>query len=203
MRKLLLLLLLCPCLVGCGLPYDASDSLEEIRGGRLRVGEIAKDEEAHRLLVAFAEKHGATLEVTQDAPAWLLKKALLEQRLHIVYGQMTEDTPFRSEAAFSQPYSEIQDIIEGPRGNYSEEDWKDTGLRIESEEDTYLAFYYSEKPPQPDSPFTLRHLDKEAELSPRQQKVGASRAMVFIVSPGENRLLVELDRFLLEQSRES
>ena len=100
-RLLTFLLLL--SLAACKFPADPEGTSDEVRGAVLKVGALTQLQDADkRAIDQIARAFHAELQVVQDDPHRLF--ALLEQgRLHIVAGQIPEDTPFRHSVALSDP----------------------------------------------------------------------------------------------------
>lgn len=111
--------------VGCGLPRDPLRTLEQVRGGELRVGvsedppllvrrgEEAAGEEAE-LIRGFASRIGARVRWVWGAEEKHL--AMLEHHeLHLVAGGLTKSTPWTKKVAVTRPYRDER-VLAAPPG---------------------------------------------------------------------------------------
>lgn len=198
MKFHLLLLLAALTLTGCGLPYDAEDSFQRAKNGELRVGRLKEDPRAERFLSEFAEEIGSEI-VFFDAPPKVLHQALAEAKLHVVYGELDTTSPFLKGVAGSRPYHKTHALVLGGEEGLSQDDVREAGVRVESEEERLHAVLVSGKEPVESSPYKL--ITDEADKHKSALKIGDPIHYVLALPPGENRLLVEIDRRLLRRNQ--
>jgi len=104
----------CLLATGCGLPKDASGTVERVRGGVLRVGVIhnppfvidtgtAVRGVEGTLADAIAQDLGARIEFRRG-PEHVLMRALHTRELDLVIGGLDAKVPWVKEAALTRPY---------------------------------------------------------------------------------------------------
>ena len=117
-------------LSGCGIPRDASHTLERARGGILHVGVVANDPwvidrgstvdgiEA-RLVDDVASSIGARIEWVR-APEFELIRSLHERNLQLVIGGFDREVRWAADVALTRPYLETEDgkahVLAAPPG---------------------------------------------------------------------------------------
>ena len=196
MKVRLLLFLAVFIVTGCGLPYDAEDSFQAAKNGELRVGRLKEDPRAEQFLTEFAEEIGSEI-VFFDASPKVLHQGLREAKLHVVYGELDTTSPFLKGVAGSRPYHKAQALVLGGGEELSEEEIRKVGVRVESEEERLHAVLVSGKEPVKTSPYKL--ITDETGKYESAMKIGDPIEYVLALPPGENRLLVEIDRRLLRR----
>lgn len=113
-----------PGLVACGVveqinrivPADPDGTLDRVTGGVLRVGitpfrdRVVIDGEPSgadiRLIEAFAASIDARIDWVEGSEEWLTR-ALERDRLDLVVGGITEETPWMDRAGMTRPYTEV------------------------------------------------------------------------------------------------
>jgi polar amino acid transport system substrate-binding protein len=115
---------------GCGIPRDAAGTLENIRGGVIRIGIVANrpwvidrgttvDGVEGRLASAVASSLGARIEWLR-MPEFELMRALRKREIHLVIGGFDAKLPWAREVAFTRPYLESPDgkahVLAAPPG---------------------------------------------------------------------------------------
>ena len=103
-------------LCACGLPRDPKGTLEHVEHGTLRVGASARDGWVRvdddgevggceaELVRSLADELGAEIEWTTDGESRLFEQ-LLEHRLDLVIGGITDDTRWHKEVGLSRPFA--------------------------------------------------------------------------------------------------
>jgi hypothetical protein len=183
-------------LLGCGIPKDAAGSYhKEIIGDTFRVGKLKDDPEAERWIEKFAEQAEAEIEYYEASPKEL-HQALLEQEIHLVYGELDQASPFLKGVAVTKPYYVKRVKVGGEKEAPDEEQLKKEGVRLQSPQDRLLARLVTGRAPNPDSPYLLITSEAKEVANLKTRVVGDPDRYVFALPPGENRLLVELDRLL-------
>jgi polar amino acid transport system substrate-binding protein len=202
-------------LAGCDYPRDAQGTLDRVRGGVLRVGfaerppfvlgEVGRREGIEpRLVRAFAAELGASVEWVDGSQLDLLQ-ALEKHRLDLVIGGFTRDAPQKESGARSLPYLKARLGIASPQGIPFALQSSAVAVR-EGRPD--IAAALSEKGathatvPAPRAPLAAVY-DFEAKrlgLEPTDA-VLATEELVILAAPGENRFLLELDRFIAREGR--
>ena len=203
---------------GCQVPVDPGETLDQVRGGTLRVG-VGEHEpwvtlggsepggvEAE-LVKRFAERLGARIKWTTGSEAELVD-ALHERQLDLVVAGFHAKLPWSREVAFTRPYFTVQSVIAVPPGQEVRYDLD--GLTVQAEELTELPGLVERKtdanaepvpklePGRPSAAddYLLDDLGLEAthvDLSKEKR--------VMAVQPGENAFLVELEHFLLDNEQ--
>jgi polar amino acid transport system substrate-binding protein len=95
---------------GCGLqvPRDPDGTLDRVTGGELRVGVSGSGPQVGRerdLVERFAEELDAEVD-WQEGGEEALMTALDDDRLDLVIGALTDQTPWSTHAAITRPYDE-------------------------------------------------------------------------------------------------
>jgi polar amino acid transport system substrate-binding protein len=204
---------------GCQWPRDSDGTLEDVRGGVLRVGVTASPPwttvapggavagaEA-RLVERLARKLDAKLEWHHGAESALMA-ALKDRVLDLVIGGLDAKAPWPKHASLTRPYVTTRTVVAVPAG--VEEPPELAGVRVAVAAGTAevaalraedaVAVQVAEVTGQEDTPVavddwllgSLRLRATEHEL--------ASRDHVWAVPLGENGWQVEVERFLLDLS---
>ena len=182
---------------GCGLPVDSGSSLDEIRGGVLRAGVVKEDARGKETLQDFAAQYNAKVEF-EEAPSEVLLGALKERKLHIVYGKIDKKAVLATEAPPSRPYSTLYPALSTERATPTPNELDKTGVAPAPEIESLWLRTHSSLPIRTDSPYEL----VLTSVKPPEPILDLPHfRYVFLVAPGESRLLLELDRFIF--SRES
>jgi hypothetical protein len=97
-------------LAGCDdLPRDPEETTEQVRGAALRVGWVAGAEPSaiERAAVAgLAQRLDASVEAI-EGPVHQLVAALGEGKLHLLGGELPENTPFAAEVGLTKPVGTV------------------------------------------------------------------------------------------------
>lgn len=196
--RLVGLLLVTVVLAGCGLPYDAENSYNKAREGVLRVGKLKAEPRAEKVIADFAKSIEAEIEY-YEAPPRILHQALKECKLDLVYGELDASSPFLRGVAQSRPYQTSRFVVTSRSVEPSEELLQEKGVSLEEPDDELMALIISGKKPNPSSPLRLEEIEGE-ETVEGAMDVRKPDKFVLALPPGENRLLVEVDRFLESNS---
>lgn len=196
-RRLPLLLSLALFLLqGCGLPRDTDSTLSRLQGGVLRAGVVEPEPEGRLILERFAARYQATLEEVQAPPETLLQ-ALKEGELQVVYGRVDEGGVLSGEVPTSRPYRTLYPVF-ADNQDPSDDALEKFGMAASRPVEALWLEAHSSYPVHNESPyrvtFTARKPDRRSLDLPAQK-------YVFLVPPGEHRYLLELDRFLLSESK--
>lgn len=111
---------------GCDWPRDAAGTLDEVRGGTLRVGVtdnppwvVLQDESPAgaevRLVEALADDLDADVEWVEGADAELME-ALHGRSLHLVIGGFDAAAPWAKQASLTRPYATTHSLVAVPSG---------------------------------------------------------------------------------------
>lgn len=115
---------------GCGIPHDASHTLEHVRGGTLRVGIVENDPwvidrgasvegTEGRFVSGVASAIGARIEWVRQ-PEFELIRALHNREVQLVIGGFDNRVPWGREVAFTRPYLKTADgkahVLAAPPG---------------------------------------------------------------------------------------
>ncbi|MDQ4076642.1 MAG: transporter substrate-binding domain-containing protein [Chloroflexota bacterium] len=125
--RLLFLLLIAVLCVACGFPRDPNNTLEQVRGGTLRVGAVEnepwvmrEDDQAvgieAELVKELAQQLEAQIEWTWGTEQEMLEK-LQHFELDLVVGGLVESTPWRNHIALTNPYYQERVIAVPPGEN--------------------------------------------------------------------------------------
>jgi polar amino acid transport system substrate-binding protein len=91
---------------GCDLPRDPEGTLEEVRGGSLRVGVLQGNryaEQVDRQIVGEIARRLQAQPAFSTAEAHTLFEMLHRGEIHIVIGGIPTNTPFGPDAGLSRP----------------------------------------------------------------------------------------------------
>jgi polar amino acid transport system substrate-binding protein len=200
---------------GCDYPRDAQGTLDRVRGGVIRVGyagrppfvlaESGRREGIEpRLVRAFADELGASIEWVPGSQLDLLH-ALEKRRLDLVICGLTRDAPSGKRGARSLPYLKARLVIARQPGISLALEGSAVAVR-EGRPDIAAALGEKEathaRVPAPRAPLAAVY-DFEAKrlgLEP-SDAVLATEELVILAAPGENRFLLELDRFIARSGR--
>lgn len=217
--RLIIVIIVTPvALAACDrFPRDPRGSLEQVvQDGVLRVGAIESPpwviREGDRatgvegdLAMALAEELGVEIEWTWPSAERAFEAAHAAD-LHLVIGGVTDSNAWRSHVALSEPYfTEIIAI-----GTRSAPPATADGLLVLTPEDPSLvevartldAIASAVRDPwSPGTPALAPVWQLQSHgLTPWPHLGTAERAHVWVVPPGENALLMRVERFLAEQS---
>jgi ABC-type amino acid transport substrate-binding protein len=215
-RLLALLLALAALLAGCQFPRDVGDTLDEVRGGTLRVGvteaepwvslQSAEPSGVEVALVReFASRLDARVDYTQGSEEQLVE-ALHRRDLDVVIGGITDRTRWKKEVAMTKPYLTTHLVVGLPRGRTLRD-----GERVVTERGTGATALLEQKTdaiPVPRD--TLEGLVGRPAVVQDwlldDLRLEADKALehdehVMLAAPGENGFLVELEHFLLDRKQ--
>jgi polar amino acid transport system substrate-binding protein len=212
-RAVLLALLL--ALAGCQLPRDVDGTLDRARdGGALRVGLVehepwvslaAEDPSGVEvgLVREFAARLGARVDYTTGTEQELVQ-ALRRRELDLVAGGITDRTPWSKEVAMTKPYLTTH-LVVGLRPGTELTDRSRVVVEAGSVAGSLVEAHTDAEPverPSIDDAGELPVALHSWLLDDRGLVVGAeldAEEHVLLAAPGENALLVELERFLLDR----
>jgi polar amino acid transport system substrate-binding protein len=215
------ILILIVLLSGCDFPRDAAGSLDRIRStGVIRIGFSQREPWVMRvngevggieprLIRAWAAKLGARIEWVEGAETVLID-ALHHRQLDVVIGGFVDDSPWEKRVGMSQPFAHAAVVIAKPRD--------ENGLSPSQNAAGQVVAYPATRPD-----FAGLVADAGAVPAPAQgqrwsgaiaaydfeldrtglQSTGtilSRERHVMTVAPGENALLLSLDRFLASAS---
>lgn len=221
-RALLLAGLAGLVLAGCQFPADPEGSLDRARGGTLRVGVVHAPPWASTagraprgvepaLVRRFARSIGADVEWFEGTEAELAA-ALGGYQLDLVIGGLTRDFPYTDDAALTRPYIDTEVEIGLPPGSELPDalGGVEVFVRRGSEAAALLREEEDDAVPVPfdslaevDGPALLESYEITALGYERSDHILRDREHAMAVPAGENALLVELERFLLERGTEA
>ncbi len=135
MRLVVVVLLLLAA--GCGVPRDAGTTLDDVRGGVLRVGvtanapwtTVADDGAVDGVEVTLVKRLADALDTTVE---WYpgseseLMAALRHRVLDLVIGGLTDDAPWIKEASLTRPYITTRTVVAARPGVAVPEDLSGT-----------------------------------------------------------------------------
>jgi polar amino acid transport system substrate-binding protein len=113
-------------LAGCDWPRDAAGTLDDVRGGTLRVGVtenppwvVLQDDAPAgvevRLVEELAEDLGADIQWVEGADADLIE-ALHGRSLHLVIGGFDAAAPWAQQVSLTRPYLTTRSVVAVPSG---------------------------------------------------------------------------------------
>jgi polar amino acid transport system substrate-binding protein len=200
----------------CQIPQDPGETLEQVRGGTMRVGVSEHDpwvklEEGREpggveaeLVKRFARELDARIDWTTDTESELID-ALHERQLDLVIAGLHTKLHWEKEVAFTRPYYTVQSVIGVPPGYEVRYDVE--GLTVQAEANTALPGLVERK--------TDANAEPVSRLEPGRP-TGAEQYLlddlgleathvdldkekrVMATQLGENAFLVELEHFLLD-----
>jgi polar amino acid transport system substrate-binding protein len=206
-------------LAGCGWPRDAGTTLEDVRGGVLRVGvtenppwvrmagdgtPVGAEAELARML---ATRLGATVEWYPGSESALMA-ALKDRVLDVVIGGLDSAAPWIAEASLTRPYVTMRTLVAAPPGTAVPDDLAGVKVAVQggTAEVAALAAEDAEVMTVPEVtgdegvPVVVGEWRlTELGLTGSDHELG-KHEHVWAVPPGENGWQAEVERFLLEQS---
>lgn len=221
MRKVVAALAAVLALVsGCGWPSDTGQTLRDVRGGVLRVGvagnppwtDVSSDSPAGaevRLVERLAQRLGTRVEWYPGSESALMP-ALKDRVLDLVIGGLDAKSPWIEQASLTRPYVTMRTLVAAPPGAEVPDDL--AGVRVAvvagTAEVAAMAAQDAEVVAVPEItgreglPVVVGEW-RVAGLGLRATGHEAGSAdHVWAVPPGENAWQAEVERFLLELSRE-
>jgi ABC-type amino acid transport substrate-binding protein len=199
------------------LPRDPRRSLERARGGSLRV---AVSEHAPWVVKNGNEPRGVEADLVRSFSvhigahtewSWGMVDAQFDAlerfELDLVIGGLVEDSPWKPRLGFTRPYYEERIVVGVPEPAAEPEDLD--GLAIGCEPGTIAAHYLRKRDARPVSIAEARRNGSPVAAPEWQVRAWGLRPTrhtlleqghVMAVAPGENALLVALERFLLVQT---
>lgn len=105
-------------LIGCGIPRDPEETLEQISGGQMRVGVTENRPWTYfennrpagievELIERFAEELNSQIHWMRGSESELLE-ALRQRELDVVIGGLTDSTPWSKELGLTEPYLTVR-----------------------------------------------------------------------------------------------
>jgi polar amino acid transport system substrate-binding protein len=199
---------------GCQIPQDPGETLEQVRGGTLRVGVSEHDPwvkldrrepggvEAE-LVQRFARELDARIDWTTGSETELIE-ALHERQLDLVIAGLHTKLHWKKEVAFTRPYYTVQSVIGVPPGYDLRYDVE--GLTVQAEANTTMPGLVERKTDADAEPVSRlepgrptgaeEYLLDDLGLEPTHVDLDKEKR-VMAVQLGENAFLVELEDFLL------
>ena len=213
-------LLILTTLAGCdGFPRDPEKSLERIReNGVLRVGAIfnspwivpGEDDQLSGvegdLLHGFAKHLGAEVDVAWGSSEELFE-ALIHNELDIIAGGFSAKNPWLEQSGFTNPYYVNRALVAAPPGStpVTEIDGRSVSVKPHSSLQHLIERKGGSAHVRQD-PFASNDLIATASWEISGQKwipteiELSRREQVIAVAPGENALLLELERYLFRRN---
>lgn len=203
------------------MPKDPEDSLDRIRnGGVLRAGAIENRPFVHLLydgrvvgveaglVEEFARSLGARVE-WQTVSGYALFEALHHQKLDVLVGGFTDSSPYLEKVAPTQAFLDAEFRIGSRSVESLPADLEDVPVQVDADH-PLMAHYLDEVDARPRPVKHLLESDPANSARPllaedwRLQAWGLAMhpevlhrdKHIMMVAQGENRLLLELDRFL-------
>jgi polar amino acid transport system substrate-binding protein len=206
-------------LAGCGWPHDAGTTLEDVRGGVLRVGvtenppwvRLAPDGDPEgaeaELVRLLADRLGATVQWYPGSESALMA-ALKDRVLDVVVGGLDAAAPWTAEASLTSPYVTMRTVVAAPPGTTVPDDLAGVRVAVQggTAEVAALAAEDAEVVTVPEVtgaeglPVVVGEWRlAELGLTGSDHELG-SHEHVWALPPGENGWQAEVERFLLGQS---
>jgi polar amino acid transport system substrate-binding protein len=208
---------------GCQFPADPEDSLDRAQGGTLRVGVI--DDPPWVELRPGREPQGVEPDLIRDWAGeidadidWVegteadLAAAAGGFQLDVIVGGLTRDFPYVDDVAMTRPYVDTEIEIGVPPGVALPDELGGVEIFVErsseaaallrEEEDDAIAVPYDSLD-EVDGPALLHTYDIAALGYERTDYILRDEEHSIAVPAGENALLVELERFLLDRGEEA
>lgn len=204
---------------GCGLPRDTGTTLEDVRGGVLRVGvtenppwtEVPDEGPptgAEAVLVQrLADKLGATVEWYPGSESQLMS-AVKDRVLDLVIGGLDAKAPWIDEASLTRSFVTMRTVVAAPRGTTVPDDLAGARVAVQAgtAEIAAIAAENAEVMTVPEItgregvPVVVGEWRlAELNLVASGHELG-SHDHVWALPPGENGWQAEVERFLLAQS---
>jgi polar amino acid transport system substrate-binding protein len=216
MRLVVLVLLV--LLGACGVPRDTGTTLDDVRGGVLRVGvtanepwtTVADDGTVDGVEVTLVERLADELDATVE---WYpgseseLMAALKHRVLDLVIGGLADDAPWVKEASLTRPYITTRVVVAARAGVTVPEDLSGTRVAARAgTEDIALLVKEGAVPVASRDPLAgtgLPVVVDEWELAglTASRHTLAEDKHVWAVPLGENGFQVEVEEFLLKLGR--
>lgn len=219
--RILALLAAVLALTGCEFPRDAEGTLERIQAERvLRVGVTERPPWVSgragnpggiepRIISAFAQTLGANVEWVAGSES-TLAKALESRRIHVLIGGHTRDTVWKKHVAMSRPYIKSRLVIAGPASSAPPVRKDELEGRVVAHHRTRadIAGWIDKIGAKPmavdrfgDSLAAIYAFESGRLRLTTTRILLQTEEHVMLTAPGENRLLLALDRFLSEHGR--
>ncbi|TDB92727.1 transporter substrate-binding domain-containing protein [Micromonospora fluostatini] len=204
---------------GCRWPQDVGTTLEDVRGGVLRVGvtesppwtRVGDDGSVTgaeaELVQRLAQRLDARVEWYPGSESTLMA-ALKDRVLDLVVGGLDAKAPWTEEAALTRPYVTVRTVVAVPPGVATPTDLAGTRVAVPAGTAEVAALRAAEADPVPvaevtgkeDLPVVVGQW-RLADLGLRETAHDlAVHDHVWAVPPGENGWQVEVERFLLALS---
>jgi polar amino acid transport system substrate-binding protein len=210
-------------LVGCQYPRDPEGSLNRAAGGTLRVGVIddppwvdlsnPRDPRGVEpaLIRGFAEEIDAEVEWIEGTEADLVE-AMRGFQLDVIIGGLDRSSPYQKHVALTRPYVDTEIEFATPPGVPLPDDldgvevWVEEGSEAASilqQEEVDATDVRYERLGEVDG-IALLHTYEIDELGyERTDRIQRDEEHAMAVPSGENALLVELERYLLDRGEEA
>jgi polar amino acid transport system substrate-binding protein len=205
---------------GCGWPRDAGHTLDDVRGGVLRVGvtenapwtEVADDDAVRGVEVTLVQRLADSLDATVE---WYpgaeseLMAALKHRVLDLVIGGLTDSAPWVKEASLTRPYVTIRTVVAARPGVAVPKDLAGTRVAARAgSEDVALLIAEDAvpvavaEPAEADGlPVVLDEWEVETAGLAASRHTLAEHKHVMAVPLGENGFQTTVERFLLGLTR--
>lgn len=207
---------------GCRFPADVEDSLERAEGGTLRVGVVANPPwvelgpgEPQGVEPELVRRFAATIEAEiewVEGNAEELAGAMGGFQLDVLAGGLTREFPYPEDVTMTRPYVDTEIEIGVPPGTELPgalggervfvERGSEAAALLREEEDDAIPVAYSELG-EVDGIALLHTYEIDALGYERTAYILRDDEHALGVPPGENALLVELERFLLDRGEEA
>jgi polar amino acid transport system substrate-binding protein len=210
-------------LAGCEFPADPEETLENARGGTLRVGVIENEpwvvlgpgkepQGVEPVLVRqFAESIDAEITWTEGS-ADELAPAVSGFQLDILIGGLTADFPHPDDVVMTRPYIDTEIELGGPPGTDLPDDRDGLEIYVERFSEAASLLFKKERETTPIFYDALSEVDgivltESYELEALGYEptgdILRDEDHAMGAPPGENAFLVELEKFLLERKAEA